>query len=383
MEIGTLVSADSHLVEPPDIFETRLDASMRPRAPRMELTIDANGRGQHVWTLDGHMLTPLGGGAPRRGARDRENRELRALWSELDPAAYEPDAYVVALAVDGVAAAVVQPTAGLVWWRLPDSALLDALFRAQNDHMIEFCSRHPGQLNGVACLNVDDVAASCHELRRCRELGLVGALIPVHPGAAPPYRDPCYDPLWATAQELAVPLCLHLATVRASASGPTNSIASTTALSPAARSVNDYWVRLSLAEIIFGGVFDRFPQLRVGSVEHEIAWIPHWLRNMDFIYERRQFLTGGWRSASGQRPSELFRSNMFATFIEDDLGVELRAHIGIDNILWGNDFPHTESSWPNSRAIVGDMMRGVPGSDARAMTNSNTARLFGIEVAPS
>ena len=168
MEIGTLVSADSHLVEPPDIFETRLDASMRPRAPRMELTIDANGRSQHVWTLDGQMLTPLGGGAPRRGARDRENRELRALWSELDPAAYEPDAYVAALAVDGVEAAVVQPTAGLVWWRLPDSSLLDALFRAQNDHMIEFCSHHPGQLKGVACLNVDDVVAACHELRRCR-----------------------------------------------------------------------------------------------------------------------------------------------------------------------------------------------------------------------
>ena len=196
-------------------------------------------------------------------------------------------------------------------------------------------------------------------------LGLVGALIPVHPGGAPPYRDPCYDQLWATAQELDVPLCLHLATVRAGASGPSNSIASTTALSPAARSVNDYWVRLSLAEIIFGGVFDRFPRLRVGSVEHEIAWIPHWLRNMDFIYERRQFLTGGWRSASGQPPSELFRRNMFATFIEDDLGVELRGHIGIDNILWGNDFPHTESSWPNSRAVVGEMMRGVPASDRK------------------
>jgi len=168
--------------------------------------------------------------------------------------------------------------------------------------------------------------------------------------------------------------------VRAGAAGPSNTIASTTALSPAARSVNDYWVRLSLAEIIFGAVFDRFPRLRVGSVEHEIAWIPHWLRNMDFVYERRQFLTGGWRSASGQRPSDLFRSNMFATFIEDDLGVELRSHIGVENMLWGNDFPHTESSWPDSQKLVGQLLQGVSEADARSISSSNTSRLFGIGI---
>jgi hypothetical protein len=167
--------------------------------------------------------------------------------------------------------------------------------------------------------------------------------------------------------------------VRAGAAGPANTIASTTALSPAARSVNDYWVRLSLAEIIFGGVFDRYPRLHVGSVEHEIAWIPHWLRNMDFVYERRQFLTGGWRSASGQPPSELFRSNMFATFIEDDLGVELRSHIGVENILWGNDFPHTESSWPDSQRLLAQLLEGVSAADAQLIGSANTARLFGID----
>jgi len=166
MTIGPLTSADSHLVEPPDIFDTHLTASMRSRAPRMEIKTDDNGQSQHFWTLDGQILTPLGGGAPRRGARDRANRELRALWSELDPAAHEPDAYVEALALDGVQAAVVQPTAGLVWWRIPDSALLDALFRAQNDHMIEFCSRHPERLRGIACLNVDNVATADGSRRR-------------------------------------------------------------------------------------------------------------------------------------------------------------------------------------------------------------------------
>ena len=302
------------------------------------------------------------------------------MWSELDPAAYEPDAYVEALALDGVQAAVVQPTAGLVWWRIPDSALLDALFRAQNDHMIEFCSRHPEHLRGIACLNVDNVASACAELRRCHALGLAGALIPVHPGSAPPYRDPCYDELWATAQEP------RRAAVSASGHGARRQCRAEQhdRIDHRAQPGGALGERLLGAAvpcgIIFGAVFDRFPRLRVGSVEHEIAWIPHWLRNMDFVYERRQFLTGGWRSASGQRPSDLFRSNMFATFIEDDLGVELRSHIGVENMLWGNDFPHTESSWPDSQKLVGQLLQGVSEADAQSISCSNTSRLFGIGI---
>jgi predicted TIM-barrel fold metal-dependent hydrolase len=289
----TLASADSHFVEPPDLFDRYLPQRVRPHAPRMELQTDDAGVSQHVWTFQGNFVTPLGGGAPRRGVHDPGNREFRALWSEIDPAAYEPHAYAEALTLDGVDLAIVQPTAGLVWWRVPDSELLTELFRAQNEHMADFCSAQPDRLKGVACLNVDDVSVACAELVRCRDRGMVAALIPVHPGAAGSYSDPRYDPLWATAQDLDVPLCMHVATVRPGV--PTAGGMSTLALTPGLRSVREYWVRLSLADIIFAGVFDRFPRLRVGSVEHEAAWVPFWLDTMDWTYTNREVLTGGWR----------------------------------------------------------------------------------------
>ncbi|MEO5841049.1 MAG: amidohydrolase family protein [Acidimicrobiales bacterium] len=373
---ATLSSADSHFVEPPDIFERYLPRRLHEQAPRMELQTDGNGISQHVWTFEGNFVTPLGGGAPRRGAQDQGNREFRALWSEIDPAAYDPNAYADALRIDGVGLAIVQPTTGLVLWRVPDSELLTALFRAQNDHMVDFCSGRPDMLKGVACLNVDDVSIACAELRRCRDLGLVAALIPVHPGAAGSYSDPRYDELWATAQELESPLFMHVATVRPQA--PTAGGMSTLALSPGLRSVREYWVRLSLADIIFGRVFDRFPRLRVGSVEHEAGWVPFWLDTMDWTYTQREVLTGGWRSASGQLPSEIFRTNMFATFIEDELAVELRRRIGVDNLMWGNDFPHTESSWPESRGLVDKLMSGVSEADRALMTSGNVTRLLGL-----
>jgi predicted TIM-barrel fold metal-dependent hydrolase len=169
---------------------------------------------------------------------------------------------------------------------------------------------------------------------------------------------------------------MHVATVRPGA--PTAGGMSTLALTPGLRSVREYWVRLSLADIIFGRVFDRFPRLRVGSVEHEAGWVPFWLDTMDWTYTQREVLTGGWRSASGLLPSEIFRTNMFATFIEDQLAVELRRHIGVENLMWGNDFPHTESSWPESSQLVDKLMSDVSQAERLLMTSENVARLLGL-----
>ena len=96
-------------------------------------------------------------------------------------------------------------------------------------------------------------------------------------------------------------------------------------LTGAGRSTTDYWVRYSLSAMIFAGVFDRYPRLQVGSVEHEMAWIPHWLKQMDFTYRERPVFTKGWRSKDGLLPSDYWRRNMFVEFMEDDLGVQLRA----------------------------------------------------------
>jgi predicted TIM-barrel fold metal-dependent hydrolase len=174
-----------------------------------------------------------------------------------------------------------------------------------------------------------------------------------------------------------MPLLLHIATNRAGVPGCEFTI-NVGELTGAGRSTTDHWVRYSLSAMVFAGVFDRFPRLKVGSVEHETAWIPHWLKQMDFTYRERPVFTKGWKSQSGMLPSDYWRRNMFVEFMEDDLGVELRQHIGVDNMLWGSDFPHAESTWPKSQDFLGRIFAGVPEEDRRKITSDNAAKLFGF-----
>ena len=174
-----------------------------------------------------------------------------------------------------------------------------------------------------------------------------------------------------------MPLLLHIGTPRGGVPGCEFTM-NLGELTGAGRSTTDYWVRYSLSAMIFAGVFDRYPKLRVGSVEHEAAWIPHWLKQMDFTYRERPVFTKGWRSKDGLLPSDYWRRNMFVEFMEDDLGVQLRERIGVDTMLWGSDFPHAESTWPKSRDFLDRMFAGVPEADLRKITSENAARMFGF-----
>jgi predicted TIM-barrel fold metal-dependent hydrolase len=279
------------------------------------------------------------------------------------------------LEMDGVWGACLQPSQGLFWYRIPDSALLSDICRSYNDWIADLCKPYPDRLKGIAMLNVDDVDEACQELERCVKLGLVGAFIPVYPLPDRPYRHPIYERLWWTAQDLDLPLLLHIATNRGGIPGCefTMNISELTA---AGRSTTDHWVRYSLSAMIFAGVFDRYPRLQVGSVEHEMAWIPHWLKQMDFTYRERPVFTKGWQSRQGMLPSDYWHRNMFVEFMEDDLGIQLRHIIGVDNMLWGNDFPHAESTWPMSQQFLDKAFAGASEDDRRKITADNAARRF-------
>ena len=229
-------------------------------------------------------------------------------------------------------------------------------------------------------LNVDDVDVACQELERCATLGLVGAFIPVYPLPDRPYRHPIYDRLWWTAQDLEMPLLLHIGTPRGGIPGCEFTI-DVNELTAAGLINSDYWIRYSLTAMIFAGVFDRYPRVRVGSVEHETAWIPHWLKQMDFTYRERPTLTWGWKSRHGLLPSDYWRRNMFVEFMEDDYGVRLRDVIGVDTMLWGNDFPHAESTWPMSREFLDRIFAGAAAEDRRKITVDNAAKLFRFDLA--
>jgi predicted TIM-barrel fold metal-dependent hydrolase len=376
-----ILSADSHIIEPPDMYTSRIDPKFRAKAPTMERRKTATGKEYDAWFLDGVQVATLGAFVQLElRFEDPSQIDFLGLWEHVKTAAYEPHAMVKELNTDSVWGAVLHPSQGCFWYRMDDSALLSAICRAHNDWIADFCKPYPGRLKGVAMLNVDDVAEACLELERCAKLGLGAAMIPVYPLAHVPYGHPVYERLWWTAQDLQIPLVMHLATNRGGIPGCEFTV-NINELTPAGRCNADYWARYSATAMIFSGAFERYPRLTVGIVEHEMAWMPHWLKMMDFIYtERPEVFTMGWRSREGMLPSDYWHRNMFGEFMEDAVAVRVRDVIGVDNMLWGNDFPHAESTWPKSMEFLAKIFAGVPEAERRRITSDNAARIYKFDA---
>ena len=297
-------------------------------------------------------------------------------YEELIPGGYIPDEHVKDLDADGVYAALIYPTIGfLLYTAVPDSELLTALFRAYNDWVAEFCKPYPDRLKCIALLNVDEVEVGIKELERCAKLGFSGALIPVYPLAEKPYNMPDYEPLWAAAQDLGMPLSLHVETNRP---GPGQENPNTTG--SAAFSCNrDQWVKMALSHIIYTGVFERYPKLVVGSVEFELGWAPFFLDQMDYTYTQRAGRPHWYRFKEPMLPSDYFHRNVFVSFQGDALGIKLRDNIGVDNLLWGSDYPHPESTFPRSQQILQEILAECTEEEKAKIAGGNAARVYQLD----
>jgi predicted TIM-barrel fold metal-dependent hydrolase len=188
------------------------------------------------------------------------------------------------------------------------------------------------------------------------------------------YDNPEYDPFWAAAADLAMPVNLHVATNRGRGAWRPQRLGQSFALT-------DFHVRVALGDMLMSGVFVRHPTLRVGSVEHEAGWAAFWLQQMDHAYTDSIDLAAHFAAVGdGTLPSDLFRRNVFIGFTEDHLAIAERHSIGIGNLLWGNDYPHGESTFPRSREILDGRFAGVPEDERVRMTLTNTAELYGFDV---
>ena len=278
--------------------------------------------------------------------------------------------------IDGVDEGIIYPTVGLFLYALPDGQMLTSTFRTYNDWIAEYCAAFPKRLKGIGMLNLDVVEEGVKELERCAAMGLSGAMITVYPPEDRPYASSEYEPLWATAQDLGMPLSLHLGTVRPS---PSQSFESVEKLGPARLTNVDYWVRMSLAHMIFGGVFERYPRLQVASIEMELSWVPHFLDRLDYNYTQRP-PTGDWYTfkEEGVLPSDYFHRNVYLGFQEDSLGVRDRHIIGVDSLMWGSDYPHIESTFPRSRQILEEILADCTEEEKAKIAGGNAARLYSL-----
>jgi predicted TIM-barrel fold metal-dependent hydrolase len=282
---------------------------------------------------------------------------------------YDPATRLADMDADGIAAEVLYPSVALQAFRVRDAALQQECFRIYNDWLAGFCGGAPERLCGIASISLFDVEAGTRELERAARLGLRGAMVWAAPPAGDSYARPSYERFWAAAQATAMPVSLHIGTTQElAAPGESIAVAFMLTILP---------VQRALAQMILGGVLERFPRLRLVSVENEIGWLPHFLARLDHGADKYRRVANLELSL---RPSEYFRRQVSATFQEDRIGIEARSRIGVSSLMWASDYPHGDSTWPRSQEVIARDFADVPEGERARILGANVARVYGLEV---
>jgi predicted TIM-barrel fold metal-dependent hydrolase len=308
---------------------------------------------------------------------DERNR-LSGLW--------DPDVRVRDMDAEGISGEVVFPQGAIPFARYPalsdprrprisfepDAELRNAGPRIYNRWLAELCAANPGRHAGIAVVPIRDVDATVAEVRWARAAGLAGGIsLPPISADYPMYNDAVYEPFWAACQDHDMPLNIHGGgDAPFYGSGP-ESIALILAES-------DFWSRRALAFLIFGGVFDRYPRLKVAITETRAGWVPSYCAMLDSIFHSH---TTTMRHVLARSPSEYFASNCYvgASFMSQQ-EADLRYETGVDRIMWGADYPHIEGSWPWSGPSLRKTFAGVPTDELKLMIGENAVRCYGLDV---
>jgi len=363
-----LISADSHVSEPPDLWATRVDKQYRERAPHLK--INPPGKEGAYFFYEGYALHPIGIGLGA-GKSPEELAEFltKATYADARPGGWDPAERLKDNELDGVEADVLYTTLGFRIFWLKDPGLQADCFRVYNDWLAEFVSYDPKRMAGLPMISLYDPKAGARELERCAKMGLKGAMIWCSPPEGQPYSLDIYDPFWATAQELKMPVSLHAITGMGMESQYNwgERYMRATVLS--------HEVEKSFSVLIFSGVLDRFPGLQIVSAENNIGWLPYYLQRMDRAFERQRISAG---FTNKLKPSEYFQRQMWATYIDDYVGVANRHFIGVDKLMWSSDYPHQASTWPHSQDVVVRDFKDASPEDRFKITRANAARLYGF-----
>jgi predicted TIM-barrel fold metal-dependent hydrolase len=361
---GLLVnSADSHVVEPLDLWVKRLPEHLRDRAPRIEV-------------IDGEARLMVEGAPPRRmggsGTTEAERRDReRGDDGHFRAGGWDPDQRVRDLDEDGVWGEVLYPTIALFAYMIPDPELRWESCRAYNDWLAETFGSVSNRFAGAAMVSPNEVDLAVAEIERVAKLGLKSVMLPMNPPPDRPYNLDLYDPLWAAAQDHAMPVSFHVGT----GSNPV------TERGPGGAVINYVEVGLgaqrTLSYLASSGVLERFPRLHVVMVECGAGWLAWLCERMDEAFEEH----GHWvKPKLAEPPSHYVRRQAHVTFGNDAAGVVNRGFTGIEPLLWSSDYPHPEGTWPHTQETLARIFTGVAPDERRAMTYETTARLYGLEA---
>ena len=340
-----VIDADGHILEPIELWDKYMDPAYRDRAPR--IIIGDNGKERLL--IEGKVLgNPKGlGRLGAVGARQGAVSDETMTYLDGRRGGFDPHARIPDMDLDGIDAAFLYPSIGLFSGAVEDPKLAAAMCRAYNRWLADYCSPYPDRLFGVAMLPMQSIDFAIEEMRYARTtLGMRGGFLRPNPYNGKMLHHPDYGPFWAEAQELDFAIGLH-----EGASGGMPTVGVDRFEGRGARHIISHTMEMMLAclSVIWGGVCDRFPRVRVAFLESGGGWIAPWLDRMDRHFDDQGFNDSGLST----RPSELFQRNCWISFepVEGNLSV-LADYIGPHKILWATDYPHADGFFPGAPDMI-------------------------------
>jgi predicted TIM-barrel fold metal-dependent hydrolase len=372
MDDMVLVSIDDHSIEPPDMYERHVPAKWRDQAPK----IVRNEDGVDLWTFQGHATSTTFGMAATVGWPREEWGFNPGSFSEMRPGCFDVHERVRDMNVNGVLASMCFPTmAGFnarTFTEAGNKEVSFVMLQAYNDwHIDEWCGSYPGRFIPLGIVPMWDVDLAVREIKRISKKGCRGIsfLEAPHSQDWPSFLSGHWDPMLAALVEENMVLCLHI--------GGSFGIVKLAPEAPVDHQivVPTQLTMLTAQDLMFGPTLRRFPDLKVALSEGGIGWIPFYLDRIDRHFQNQTWIGNDF---GGRLPSEVFREHFLACFITDPSGLKLRREIGVDMIAWECDYPHTDTTWPESPEVVwGELQEaGATDSEIDKITWENSVRFF-------
>lgn len=369
------ISVDEHVQEHPDVWTQRLSRSKwGDRVPHVE----KNAAGHESWRVDGREI--LLDGVADCGAAMPDRTQNPRRWSDVPASVYDPQERLKVMNKAGIDYAVLYPTVagsgGQTFGRIEDPELELACVQAYNDWLLEEWASASDRFIPQCLVPLFPVDSAVGEIRRCIANGHRGVIYPSVPMElrdVPHINDSVYDPLWATCQDLGVPICFHAGASSAiqipAYEGYSAVVAAAfQAITRPASSVS-VLVNLLISKIVM-----RYPDLKVVLAESGLGWGAYLLEYTDYQAKGDQLAQNGYDLT----PSEMFKRNCYLVGWYDKASLRVRNYVGTENILWSTQFPLTTSTWPNTKEALTRSFENVDANDQRKILWENAARLYKV-----
>ncbi len=372
VEDMVLISIDDHVIEPRDMFDRHVPAKYRDQAPKLVMDTD----GMEQWMFQGQASKSTGLNAVVSWPKEEWGLNP-TTFAEMRPGAYDIHERVRDMNYNGILASMCFPSfagfSGRFFSESPDKDLALVMLQSYNDwHIDEWCTEYPGRFLPLALGPVWDPEALAAEVRRVARKGCRAVTMPElpHIEGYPSYHDLEYwGPFFQAASEEGVVVCLHIGqgfgAIKSSPLAPIdNMIILSTQVSA-----------IAAQDLLWGGAFFNYPDLKVAWSEGGIGWIPFYLNRCDRHYLNQRWLGHDF---GDKLPSDLFREHSLACYISDPAALKLRNEIGIDTIAWECDYPHSDSVWPGAPEFLMGELESASCTDEEIdkITWRNSARFI-------